>query len=156
MQWLQNSQLPIETLLAGTCLITSLLLAGLFQLISPIYTSTRHLFSFISSSLIICTLFSVQSYFHLISLAMIIYAISFLFRTSPYGPICALLIAMVHLSYIHLQVQFWNASDPLFPDISGPMMILVLKTTTFAWVVHDGTKLNVKFISFVFKCNNRK
>lgn len=46
------------------------------------------------------------------------------------------LVMMGHLSYCHLYRQIYNPSNPI--DLTGTMMIVCTKVTSFAWNVWDG------------------
>lgn len=44
---------------------------------------------------------------------------------------------MTHLCYHHLNEQFFQVYDPTVIDISGALMVMVMKLSAFGWNVHD-------------------
>lgn len=45
---------------------------------------------------------------------------------------------MSHLLYKHIQMQFFNEYDATKIDITGALMVLVMKLSAFGWSIHDG------------------
>lgn len=45
---------------------------------------------------------------------------------------------MGYLSYHHLNAQFFQVYDPLKIDITGALMVMVMKLSAFGWSIHDG------------------
>ncbi|WEJ97700.1 Lysophospholipid acyltransferase [Yamadazyma tenuis] len=45
---------------------------------------------------------------------------------------------MLYLSYHHIREQFFSVYDPHVVDITGALMVMVMKLSSFGWSVHDG------------------
>lgn len=55
-----------------------------------------------------------------------------------YMPWINLIFLMSYLSYFHLHEQFFQQYDPAKIDITGALMVMVMKLSSFGWSVHDG------------------
>ena len=132
--------LPFETVILGFCLLVAFPLAGLFSLIPEIQERTRHWFSILTTAAISVFLFSLWSYVQMLGAALFVYAAITRFPSSHMMPVVVMVSVMLHLSYVQLCTQFWFKDDlQTYPDISAPVMVLVIKLSSFAWSVYDGT-----------------
>jgi lysophospholipid acyltransferase len=72
------------------------------------------------------------------------YAITSFMPAARWTPVVCFVLLMLHMSYVHLGVQIWHANDPTRVDASSTMMVLVMKLSSFAWSVYDGTRPDEK------------
>ena len=56
-------------------------------------------------------------------------------------PWLIMFFSMSHLLYFHIQRIIYGVSSSEI-DVSGSMMILIQRTTTYAWNLHDGQLTN--------------
>lgn len=46
---------------------------------------------------------------------------------------------MIQMSYIHIDIQIWQANNPNVMDQASSFMVLVMKLSSYAWSVYDGS-----------------
>ncbi|KAJ3223117.1 lysophospholipid acyltransferase [Clydaea vesicula] len=114
-------------------------LAILFKFIPNSQPNLKHLFSFFFSSAIFYFLFGFSTCVDLLISPCLVYLLSLKFRTKNFFPILIFAISMGHVSYRHFHSQFLSPSTLAF-DGTAPLMVLIIKLSSFGWCLHDGTK----------------
>ena len=106
------------------------------QLVSA---SQKHIFNISSSLLMYCVLFGVNDIAHLLISPILIYVFSAYFRSNRLYPIISFVFAMGYIACRHFYTQFL-AEHILTFDGTAPLMIMVIKVTSFFWCLSDGTR----------------
>eukprot|EP00842_Homolaphlyctis_polyrhiza_P002108 jgi/Hompol1/2899/HPOL_006217-RA len=126
----------------GSMLGTGLMLLLSFALV-PQYrkqrtAEQRHWFSIAASALAYTLLFGSTAFVQIVALAVVVYAVAAHFRGAYWAPFVVFLLTMAVLGANHLYVQ-WIAKQTAMMDATAPMMVQVMKLTSFVWSAHDGT-----------------
>ena len=129
--------LPIEILQYVVCLAAGFPLAFLFKRIPVEYQASRHLFSIVTSTLILLSVFSLRAWLDIVTSSTLIWVITKFFSDKAWMPVLCFFIMMAQMSFVHLEQQIWKTD---LPDASSSIMVLVMKLTSFAWSVYDGTR----------------
>ncbi|KAJ3099176.1 lysophospholipid acyltransferase [Phlyctochytrium planicorne] len=126
-----------NTLRVAVVMLLSIPLAIICSLLPASPTSNaRHLLSVISTSALLGAFVDPPMVGQLIALALATFMIV---KTAPgnlWTPVLVSLISIVHLS-IHL--AFAQIINPSPNDISAPLMLMVIKLSTYSWAVYYGT-----------------
>ncbi|KAH9250995.1 hypothetical protein BASA81_011169 [Batrachochytrium salamandrivorans] len=136
----QQLGVPSEILVIALCLLSSFPLAIIYNCIPKTNPATRHWFSILTTSLMVVIMFDVWALMHLLVPTLVIYGLVFAKGSNPLVPVSVFVGVIVHLSFVHLQAQYWYADDPDFVDISTPLMVLAIRLSSFAWSVYDGSR----------------
>ncbi|KAJ1672836.1 hypothetical protein EV182_006395, partial [Spiromyces aspiralis] len=75
---------------------------------------------------------------HLLATCLISYAIMTLIK-GKLMPALVFAFTMCHLAYSHINRQL-HKSDSMYRDITAPQMIMVIKLTSTAFCIYDGTR----------------
>ncbi|KAJ1338918.1 hypothetical protein BSLG_006553 [Batrachochytrium salamandrivorans] len=132
-----------DLFILGLCILSSFPLTALYVLIptTPAFRTTRHWFSIIATSTIALLVFDEYSILHLLGSTLATYFVTLWLGDRWWTPYVVFTATLAHLSWIHMGAQFWYIDSPDFVDISAPMMVLVIKLSSYAWSVYDGTRL---------------
>ncbi|KAI8832295.1 MBOAT, membrane-bound O-acyltransferase family-domain-containing protein [Chytriomyces cf. hyalinus JEL632] len=110
-----------EDLCIGLYLLTCFFYPIPFYALIPKHAqNVRHLFSIAASSVLFLTLFSVFDLLELFGMCLIVYLSTYIFRTKKWMPVFVFVYILGGVT-------------------EKPMMMMVIRLTTFAWYVHDGT-----------------
>ncbi|KAI9105377.1 MBOAT, membrane-bound O-acyltransferase family-domain-containing protein [Phlyctochytrium arcticum] len=139
LESLQIPGLAPDLIKAAVMLASSFPAALLFRLIPAKHQTLKHLFSIAVSGTLFVALFDKFGFAQLVGNALVVYAITASMRDTKKGPVLAFLVSMGQLSINHVVSQLIYQTNVSF-DHSAPMMVLVIKLTSFAWAAHDGTK----------------
>ncbi|KAH9250994.1 hypothetical protein BASA81_011168 [Batrachochytrium salamandrivorans] len=131
-----------DLFILGLCILSSFPLTALYVLIptTPAFRTTRHWFSIIATSTIALLVFDEYSILHLLGSTLATYFVTLWLGDRWWTPYVVFTATLAHLSWIHMGAQFWYIDSPDFVDISAPMMVLVIKLSSYAWSVYDGTR----------------
>ena len=129
-----------EVVRFGLALASTFPLSFLFLRIPPTNLYHRHIFSIISTGLLTCYLFRISAFIELLSLCIAVYLLAFSFKSSAYCPLMIFTASLAHMAYLHLENQLWRVTDLGYIDYSSMMMVLLIKTSSFGFNIHDGTK----------------
>ncbi|KAI9318306.1 MBOAT, membrane-bound O-acyltransferase family-domain-containing protein [Zopfochytrium polystomum] len=132
---------PVDVLKGAAILIAGYPFGILYLLIpsSTPFIPARHAFSIVASCLLFFAFFDVTGFFELLAMALIFYAATYFGRKNRRVPFYLFLYAIGHLSWKYLYTQVFVVSAAKF-DHTVIMMMLVIKLTSFAWSVYDGTR----------------
>ncbi|KAI8824236.1 MBOAT, membrane-bound O-acyltransferase family-domain-containing protein [Fimicolochytrium jonesii] len=130
---------PPDLLKAAFMLIAAFPIAGVFRLLPASAVTARHLFSILISGSLFITLFDLSGYLQLLGASLVVYFATLYGRSSKWTPVLILIGTMLQLSVNHILGQIIHQTNVSF-DHTSPMMVLVIKLTSFAWAAHDGTK----------------
>ncbi|KAJ3149130.1 lysophospholipid acyltransferase [Geranomyces michiganensis] len=132
--------IPMDLVKAAVMLAAAFPAAVIYRLIprrAP--PSVRHVYSIAVSGTLFCTLFNVTGFVQLTSAAVFVWGLVKAKRTKRWAPIAVFALALGGLSINHIVGQLINKSTASF-DHTAPMMVLVIKLTSFAWAAYDGTR----------------
>ncbi|KAJ3080235.1 lysophospholipid acyltransferase, partial [Quaeritorhiza haematococci] len=132
--------LPSVIFRAAIQLIIAYPFALLFNLIPARFRTMRHLYSLFISAVLFSNLFTLWGFGVLVADALLVYFVTLWGRKNPWTPVLVFIYAMGHLSWNHLHAQIFSHDDARL-DHTTPMMVSVIKLTSFAWCAHDGAKL---------------
>jgi lysophospholipid acyltransferase len=113
---------------------------------------TKHTFSILASLLLFSSLFGLRDFPQLMISPMLIYGLGLMCRKSKFFPIISFAICIIHLSVHYVFSQLFESSTVSF-DSTAPLMVMVIKLTSFAWCLHDGTK-DEKVLRFFLTARN--
>ncbi|KAJ3115729.1 lysophospholipid acyltransferase [Phlyctochytrium bullatum] len=133
---------PIDSLKAGSVLLGSYLFALLYFLLPSTgryAAAIRHLYSIVISTSLFLLLFSVSGIVEIVTTSLIVYAITLNAKSNPYMPVVCFFLVMGHLCWALLRTQVFSSDEARF-DVTAPMMMLVIKLSSFAWSVYDATR----------------
>ncbi|KAJ3022079.1 lysophospholipid acyltransferase [Thoreauomyces humboldtii] len=99
----------------------------------------KHSFSIVSSGALFCTLFDVAGFAQFGAGAVVVWAFVKTFRTKRWMPVAVFSAALAGLSANHIVGQLVNNSTVSF-DHTAPLMVLVIKLSSYAWAAYDGTR----------------
>ncbi|OAJ38451.1 hypothetical protein BDV3_004004 [Batrachochytrium dendrobatidis] len=141
-QYGQDLGISNDIFILGLCLLISFPLSGLYSFIptTSAYRSSRHWFSIITTSTISLLIFDVSGILHLLVPTVTTYFITRAVGSNRWTPYVVFAATLLHLSWIHLGSQFWYVDDPNYIDISAPLMVLVIKLSSYAYSVYDGSR----------------
>nr|KAJ3419216.1 lysophospholipid acyltransferase [Polyrhizophydium stewartii] len=128
--------LEADSLRTGFLLLTNMLLVPGFRALAT--ARDRHLFSVLAASLSYCLMFSVLGFVQLLALALASYVLVRKARSAFWLPVLVFGLNMTVMSLNHLYRQ-WILGAEARMDHTVPMMVMVMKLTSFAWSAHDGT-----------------
>ncbi|KAJ3073349.1 lysophospholipid acyltransferase [Podochytrium sp. JEL0797] len=131
--------MPLDVLKGGFMLTSAYFLAILFALIPAKAQTARHIFSILASCTLYLSLFSLEGFLELMLMCSIVYVGVFMFRNNSWTPVVMFYYVLGHFCVRLFIVQILTTSAKKF-DATTPMMVLVIKLTSFAWNVYDGTK----------------
>ncbi|KAI9351348.1 MBOAT, membrane-bound O-acyltransferase family-domain-containing protein, partial [Obelidium mucronatum] len=114
-------------------------LAIFYALIPSKAQTARHIFSIFASCTLYLSLFSLQGFLELMAMCMIVYFGLYSFRKNSWTPVIIFYYVLGHFCVRLFIVQILTTNAKKF-DATTPMMVLVIKLTSFAWNVYDGTK----------------
>ncbi len=97
----------------------------------------RHLFSLFVSGMFYCFLFSANGFMQMMANATLVYLITSQFRHNIWNPYFTFVFTMSTLLFNHYYAAYWTDVDRF--DNTAPMMVMVIKLTSFAWSAYDGT-----------------
>ncbi|RHZ49968.1 hypothetical protein Glove_508g65 [Diversispora epigaea] len=102
------------------------------------YQSLKHLFSISFAIFVFFAIFDLADAFYgMLFSSLLTYAIMYNVK-GIWGPRIVFLCVLVQLSFSHISRQYEDASDKF--DSTGPLMVLVIKLTSFAFSVYDGQR----------------
>ncbi|KAI8810569.1 MBOAT, membrane-bound O-acyltransferase family-domain-containing protein [Cladochytrium replicatum] len=132
--------MPADTLKAAFLMLFLYPSAAVFNLIPRRFRALRHAFSIVLSVSLYTSMFPLPGFAQLVAQTVVVYLLAWAARGQKWMPVVVFFGALGHLSANFVWTQL------LYPDVSvrfdhtSPMMVLVIKTTSFAWSVHDGTR----------------
>ncbi|KAI8920321.1 MBOAT, membrane-bound O-acyltransferase family-domain-containing protein [Powellomyces hirtus] len=132
--------IPLDLAKAAVMLAAAFPTALIYRLIprkAP--PNVRHVFSIAVSGSLFCALFDKSGFAQLVGAAVGTWLIVKKKREKRWVPITVFAAAMAGLSLNHILGQLVLKSNVSF-DHTAPMMVLVIKLTSFAWAAHDGTR----------------
>ncbi|KAI8906935.1 MBOAT, membrane-bound O-acyltransferase family-domain-containing protein [Gorgonomyces haynaldii] len=117
-------------------------LAFLFQQIPAANAAQRHLFSIVTSSVLILTVYDSFCLLNIMSATFYTFLLTSFFGRLKFTPWLVFGLLMSHMTFVHYVHQI---AYPDSIDGSATMMVLVMKLSSFAWSVFDGgqTKLSL-------------
>ncbi|KAI8587860.1 MBOAT, membrane-bound O-acyltransferase family-domain-containing protein [Geranomyces variabilis] len=132
--------IPLDLVKAAVMLAAAFPAAIVYRLIPRRAPPTfRHVYSIVMSGTLFCTLFDVTGLAQLGGAAVSVYGIVKAKRAKRWAPIAVFAFALGGLSLNHIVGQLILKSNVSF-DHTAPMMVLVIKLTSFAWAAYDGTR----------------
>ncbi|KAI9015036.1 MBOAT, membrane-bound O-acyltransferase family-domain-containing protein [Gaertneriomyces semiglobifer] len=129
----------VDLLKAAIMLLAAFPAAAVYRLIPARLRVVKHLFSVMLSGGLFCALFNAKGFMQLLGVSLIVHAIVGTFRDKKWCPILVFFITMGQLSVSHLYNQLINTTNASF-DHTAPMMVMVIKLSSYAWCAYDGTK----------------
>ncbi|KAJ3391992.1 lysophospholipid acyltransferase, partial [Chytriomyces hyalinus] len=132
-------KVPVDVLKGAFMLTSAYFLAMLYYFIPSRASNVRHMFSIIASCTLYLSLFSLDGFLELVAMCTIVYAVTYNFRSNRWMPVLTFYYVLGHFCVRLFIVQILTTSAKKF-DATTPMMVLVIKLTSFAWNVYDGTK----------------
>ncbi|KAJ3156596.1 lysophospholipid acyltransferase [Geranomyces variabilis] len=132
-------KMPLQNLTIALVLFSAYPLAWIYARLPKHAATAKHIFSIAITSALFLSLVDVFLYFQLLGAALLAYVVVAAGRQSQWTPVGVFLGILGLLSYHHLNNQIINP-DPDRSDNTGPVMMMVIKLSTFAWAAHDGTK----------------
>ncbi|KAI8828194.1 MBOAT, membrane-bound O-acyltransferase family-domain-containing protein [Chytriomyces cf. hyalinus JEL632] len=132
-------KVPVDVLKGAFMLTSAYFLAMLYYFIPSRASNVRHMFSIIASCSLYLSLFSLDGFLELVAMCTIVYAATYNFRSNRWMPVLTFYYVLGHFCVRLFIVQILTTSAKKF-DATTPMMVLVIKLTSFAWNVFDGTK----------------
>ncbi|KXS14466.1 MBOAT-domain-containing protein [Gonapodya prolifera JEL478] len=137
--------LPVDNVLGLVALFAGYPLAWLFSFLPTSWTTARHLFSVVTSTALFVFFFDWRGYLHLLSAALYTYYLTKWYGRERWASVLVMVLTMTQLSYNHLQHQILLFTDNPGTehanfDHTAPFMVLVIRLTSFAWSVYDGTR----------------
>ncbi|TIA97181.1 hypothetical protein E3P94_02942 [Wallemia ichthyophaga] len=109
-----------------------------FLRIPPQYPNLRHAFNLSSSLFFLVGIFSLKwGLINLILNSVISYSLAHTLSRYKHMPWIVMAFAMSHLLCFHLR-RLIHTTPSTSVEISGSLMVLIQRTTTYAWNVHDG------------------
>jgi hypothetical protein len=132
------SVIPWTQVSAVLALFSSYLFSILYSFL-PRHAPTKHTFSVLASLSLFSALFGLRDFPQLMISPMLIYGLAFVCRGSRVYPIVSFVICITHLCVHYVSSQLMDESTVSF-DSTAPLMVMVIKLTSFAWCLHDGTK----------------
>ncbi|KAI8610637.1 MBOAT, membrane-bound O-acyltransferase family-domain-containing protein [Chytriomyces sp. MP71] len=131
--------MPTDVVKGGFMLTSAYPLALVYALIPARQTTLRHLFSVAASASLWLSLFAAQGLAEIAATCAATYVAAFFFREKRWMPAAVFVCVLAHFCARLFAVQVLSSHAQKF-DATTPMMVLVIKLTTFAWNVYDGTK----------------
>ncbi|KAJ3210992.1 lysophospholipid acyltransferase [Dinochytrium kinnereticum] len=138
----RDLDVPVDSLKAGGVLLASYVFAIFFFFLpkhGALGAAIRHAYSILISTSLFVLLFGVSGIIELVATSMIIYALTYYGKSNKNMPVACFLLVLGHLSFALLRTQVF-ASDSARFDVTAPMMILVIKLSSFGWSVYDATR----------------
>jgi lysophospholipid acyltransferase len=120
--------------------VNILLTLGVYnRLSSPL---ARNLFSIAVSCITFAVLFQWQDLLQLTALSLVCYYLTAALAHKPLGPVLVFTLSLGYLAVNHLYKQVYPlvADEDAKMDYTAPLMVLVMKLSTYAWSMHDGTR----------------
>ncbi|KAI9351357.1 MBOAT, membrane-bound O-acyltransferase family-domain-containing protein [Obelidium mucronatum] len=111
----------------------------LFCLIPSNAHSLRHAFSILASSILYISLFQLGDFLEILAMISVVYIVTLTFRNKPWMPVLVFVYAMTHFCYRLFILQVVSLVHEEHIDPATPMMIMVIRLTSFAWSVYDGS-----------------
>lgn len=130
--------LPVDIIKAAVVLLLAFPFAIILSKLPKKHETIKHLFSIISSCSLFCLLFPISGFIQLLFMALASYVITYYFRSTRLGPLMTFSLVMVQLSLNHFYTQILIKGSPVSFDYTAPMMVLVMKLSSFSWSAHDG------------------
>ncbi|KAI9101275.1 MBOAT, membrane-bound O-acyltransferase family-domain-containing protein [Phlyctochytrium arcticum] len=137
--WGKALGVPAQNLVIAIVLFSAYPLAALFTKLPAHAATAKHLFSITVATVICVFIVDPWLYVQLLTACVSAWALVAYKRESKWVPITVFLGILSLLSVHHLENQIFNP-DESRSDNTGPIMMLVIKLSTFAWAAHDGTK----------------
>ncbi|KAJ3312157.1 lysophospholipid acyltransferase [Blyttiomyces sp. JEL0837] len=135
----ESQKVPVDTVKGATILVAGYVF-GLFYLLIPnTARTTRHIYSIITSCVLFFALFDLYGFLELMAMAWIIYVSTYLGKRNKYVPLVLFVYSLAHLGWKYVPTQILTTTAAKF-DHTVVMMIMVIKLTSFAWSVYDGTR----------------
>ncbi|KAJ3019796.1 lysophospholipid acyltransferase, partial [Thoreauomyces humboldtii] len=101
--------------------------------------AVRHTFSIIMSGTLFCALFNPPGFAQLLSASFAVWLAAKSFQSHRWMPLAVFAFSMGGLSANHIVGQIINGANDHF-DHTAPMMVLVIKLTSYAWSAYDGAQ----------------
>ncbi|KAJ3101094.1 lysophospholipid acyltransferase [Phlyctochytrium planicorne] len=127
---------PSDALKCGIVLLGSYVFALLFLVLPKSIPALRHIYSILVSVTMFVLLFEFSGILELAFTSLIVYILAMSAKTKHWMPVVCFVVAMGHLSWCLLRTQVFSSGTARF-DVTAPMMVLVIKLTSFAWSVYD-------------------
>ncbi|ORY52449.1 MBOAT-domain-containing protein [Rhizoclosmatium globosum] len=131
--------MPTDVLKGGFILTAAYPLCIFYALIPANARTLRHIFSILASCTLYLSLFSLSGFIELMAMCCIVYFGVYAFKSNSWMPVIMFYYVLGHFCVRLFIVQILSDSAKKF-DATTPMMVLVIKLTSFAWNVYDGTK----------------
>lgn len=131
---------PPSLIRYGVTLLSGFPIGVAYRFIPREQILAKHLLSIITTIAMFMLAFNVAGLLHVLAAGTYVWLITRFYGTKLLSPIMCFVILMIHLSYVHFVAQILRLDDPSFVDSSAPMMVLVMKLSSFAWSVYDGSK----------------
>ncbi|KAJ3019187.1 lysophospholipid acyltransferase [Thoreauomyces humboldtii] len=135
----ESLHMPMQNLTVAIVLFSAYPLALIYAYLPAKAATTKHVFSIAVTTFLFLTLVDAVLFVQLLAACLAAYTLVSVGRQSAYTPMAVFLGILGILSYHHLQNQLIDP-DPKRTDNTGPVMMMVIKLSTFAWAAHDGTK----------------
>lgn len=130
--------MPVDAVRYACGLFSSIPLSYILRHIPASQTTLRHLFSIITTSILIGSVFRQSALVELLFLCSVIYVLAYLFGSRRYGAPIIFGVAMSHMAYLHYEVQIKGKAG--YIDYSAIMMVLLIKLSAFGFNVNDGSR----------------
>ncbi|TPX55123.1 hypothetical protein PhCBS80983_g05582 [Powellomyces hirtus] len=131
--------MPMQNFTIALVLLSAYPMALFYSYLPAKAATTKHIFSIGVTTFFFLTLVDVGLYLQLLAASVAAYVLVAAKRESAWTPVAVGVGIMGLLSYHHMNNQIINP-DPARSDNTGPIMMMVIKLSTFAWAAHDGTK----------------
>ncbi|KAI8325710.1 MBOAT-domain-containing protein [Martensiomyces pterosporus] len=142
LAWISVSYLggiPVDRIATIVGVLLAYALAHIFRRIPATNASMRHMFSIISMLFLFGAV--QEQYLGLVHLFVGSLVVYFLMATikGSLMPKVVFLVAMLHMSYSQLRRQWGETGDQVSFDYTGAQMVFVIKVTSLACCIYDGT-----------------
>lgn len=130
--------IPWSQVSVVVALLATYILGAIYRVLPP-NASLKHAFNIIGSILLYSSLFGFREIPQLMISPLLIYIMGVYYRQNVLYPVASFAVAMGHVGFNHFFTQFIATSTVAF-DGTAPLMVMVIKMTSFAWCLHDGTR----------------
>lgn len=133
--------IPPDMLRIASCLFLSFPLSAILKRLPTQRPVLKQVYILVCAYFYLLGIFSYTAgTIHLMVDCLFTYILVRAKRTSPMMPVANFLVLMVHMLYTHYQEQIkFDENFSGSYGYSGSQMILLIRLTSYAWDVHDGT-----------------
>ena len=110
--------------------------AILFRLVPRSSANLRHLYSIFFSAFLYCGMFNISGFVEMTAMALLVYSLTRFYGNKPWNPFLVFGLSMTYLARNHFASHILFSDDDRF-DNTAPIMVLVIKLTSFAWSSFD-------------------